>query len=150
MHRGARVRSGARPRGWISPRCTPSAATAELLAEQGYHWFGDVFDADLPYELTTPAGSIVGLPFAMEVNDLPLSVRYGQPMRELADCFADAIAAAQRSPSAAFIDVTIHAHVGARPIGLLALERIVESARAHDCWLATRADIAAASAALAR
>jgi peptidoglycan/xylan/chitin deacetylase (PgdA/CDA1 family) len=137
--------SGARPRGWISPRCTPSASTAELLAGQDYHWFGDVFDADLPYHLETPAGPIVALPFGMEINDLPLSVRYGQPMRELLGCFEDAVAAAQRMPSAALIDVTIHAHVGARPIGLHALERVIRSAREQGCWLATRAEVAAAS-----
>ena len=83
--------------------------------------------------------------FGMEVNDLPLAVRYGQPMRELVDCFDDAVTAARRAPSAGLIDVTIHAHVGARPIGLLALERIVDSARENECWLATRAEVAAAS-----
>lgn len=134
--------SGQRPRGWISPRCTPSANTAELLAETGYEWFGDVFDADLPYEIDTAAGPIVALPFGMEINDLPLSVRYGQPMREMVDCFEDAVAAARRIPVAGLIDVTIHAHVGARPIGLRALESIVTSARQHGCEFATRAEAA--------
>jgi peptidoglycan/xylan/chitin deacetylase (PgdA/CDA1 family) len=41
--------SGQRPRGWISPRGTPSAESARLLLEAGYAWQGDVFDDDRPY-----------------------------------------------------------------------------------------------------
>src|SRR5215469_2782696 len=41
--------SGERPRGWISPRGTPSAESARLLLEANYAWQGDVFDDDRPY-----------------------------------------------------------------------------------------------------
>jgi len=41
--------AGQRPRGWVSPRGTPSAESARLLAEAGYVWQGDVFDDDRPY-----------------------------------------------------------------------------------------------------
>jgi hypothetical protein len=69
--------SGSAPTGWLSPRCTPSAATSGLLAAQGFHWHADMFDADLPYPIDTPSGVLVGVPFTMEVNDMPLYVRYG-------------------------------------------------------------------------
>ena len=35
--------------GWLSPRGTSKTTTPKLLAEAGYRWYGDVFDADLPY-----------------------------------------------------------------------------------------------------
>lgn len=133
---------GQRPRGWISPRCTPSAHTAELLVASGFEWFGDVFDADLPYRLNTPAGSIVALPFGLEVNDLPMTVRYGQPTRALAQSFEYEARGLAISHRVGYIDVTLHAHVGARPAGLVALSEIVTTARGLGMWIATRGDIA--------
>jgi peptidoglycan/xylan/chitin deacetylase (PgdA/CDA1 family) len=134
--------SGQRPRGWISPRCTPSASTSTLLAAEGYQWHGDVFDADLPYWRDTPEGRIVALPFGMEINDLPLTVRYGQPTRELVSSFAfEASTLAARRPLG-YVDVTLHAHVGCRPAGLLALSEIIAEARRLDLWIATRGDLA--------
>ncbi len=38
--------------GWLSPRGTSKPTTPRLLAEAGYRWYGDVFDADLPYVST--------------------------------------------------------------------------------------------------
>src|SRR3954451_20646668 len=55
--------SGTAPTGWLSPRCTPSAATSGLLAAQGFHWHADMFDADLPYPIATPSGYLVHVPF---------------------------------------------------------------------------------------
>ncbi len=133
--------SGQRPRGWISPRCTPSASTSELLAAAGYEWHGDVFDADLPYWRETPEGRIVALPFGMEINDLPMTVRYGQPTRELVSSFAFEASALARSHRLGYVDVTLHAHVGCRPPGLLALTEIIAEARRLDLWITTRGEL---------
>ncbi|WP_165064854.1 polysaccharide deacetylase family protein [Marisediminicola senii] len=133
---------GQRPRGWISPRCTPSAHTAELLAAREFEWFGDVFDADLPYRLDTASGSIVALPFGLEINDLPMTVRYGQPTRELAASFASAAHALVRSGTVGYLDVTVHAHVGCRPAGIAALGEVIQTARSLGLWIATRGDVA--------
>jgi peptidoglycan/xylan/chitin deacetylase (PgdA/CDA1 family) len=130
--------SGQRPRGWISPRCTPSANTGELLAEAGYEWWGDVFDADLPYWLDTDHGRIVALPFGLEINDLPMTVRYGQPTREISQSFAYEARGLSLSQKLGYIDVTLHAHVGCRPAGLLALREIIVEARRLGMFIGTR------------
>src|ERR1700728_3413726 len=56
--------TGTRPTGWISPRFTQGAHTAEALANAGYRWHGDAMDADLPYEQTFEHASIVAVPFS--------------------------------------------------------------------------------------
>lgn len=137
--------SGAKPLGWISPRCTPSADTARLLAEQGFEWFGDVFDADLPYRMNTGSGELTALPFGMEVNDLPMTIRYGRPIRELVDDFRTSLEARRSAGAPGLLDVTVHAHIGGRPEGIAALGEILEVASAaDDCWIGTRAEIARA------
>ncbi len=133
---------GTRPLGWISPRCTPSARTAALLADAGYRWFGDVFDADLPYRLDTPGGPIAALPFGLDVNDLPMMIRYGAPPKQLKESFAYLLGAARREGARSYLDVTVHAHVAGRPAGARALAEILELvSSAQDCFFATRGEI---------
>lgn len=132
---------GQRPRGWTSPRCTPSAHTPSLLAAAGFEWFGDVFDADLPYWLDTNGGRIAALPLGLEVNDLPMNVRYGQPTRELVSSFDFQARGLAKGRRLGYVDVTLHAHVGCRPPGLLALSEIIATARRLEMWIATRGDV---------
>ena len=70
--------AGARPLGWLSPRCTPSNETARFLARAGFQWHADMFDSDVPYRIDTGEGMLVGMPFTMEVNDMPLYVTVWQ------------------------------------------------------------------------
>jgi len=133
---------GVRPVGWMSPRCTPSGRTASLLAAAGYRWTGDVFDAELPYLLDTAGGPIAALPFGLDVNDLPLFVRYGAPARELFERFAYLLGALRREGRPAYLDVTVHAHLAARPAGARALAEILElAATTPECCFATRGEI---------
>lgn len=135
---------GARPRGWLSPRCTPSRATSSLLAGAGFVWHADYFDRDLPARIDTAAGPIVAMPFTMEVNDMPLYVRYGNEpeafTRILARILAGWPALAARP---ACLDITVHAHVFGRPYGAIELSRSI--ALAKECaqaWLTHHAELA--------
>lgn len=135
--------SGRPPRGWISPRCTPSAVTGELLFDAGFDWWGDVFDAERPYLLHTRAGEIIALPFGMEVNDLPFHVRYGRSLAEFPAVWRAAVDALDGSEGH-HLDVTLHAHVGGRPTGIAALREILAASRSHaGLRILTRGEIAA-------
>jgi peptidoglycan/xylan/chitin deacetylase (PgdA/CDA1 family) len=133
---------GTTPAGWISPRCTPSANTAGLLAEAGLSWFGDVFDDDEPYLLDTGQGTIVALPFGMEINDLPMLVRYGRPTGDLAAAFEHLLDAALAEDEPAYLDVTVHAHVAGRLAGRHQLDLILRRAAQENIWVATRHQVA--------
>jgi len=137
--------SGARPRGWISPRGTPSRESARLLLQAGYAWHGDVFDDDRPYVQRLDGGSIVAIPLTMEINDLPHAMRFGRSPRQFVELFDDTLAAALAADEALLIDVTAHAHCYGRPAGAAAYETIARKARARDdIFIATRDEIAAA------
>ncbi len=136
--------TGSRPRGWLSPRGTPSAATARFAAKHGLTWFGDVFDEDTPYLLPTEGGSIVAIPLKMTINDLPHHVRYGNSPRSFVDLFHDAFAAMYSSGGeGCYLDVTVHAHVFGRPEGAWTVaEMASEVADRPDVWVPTRAEMA--------
>ena len=142
--------SGERPRGWISPRGTPSAESARLLVEANYAWQGDVFDDDRPYlqifEGDAPAtDGIVAIPLTMEINDLPHAMRFGRSPGQYVELFDEALAQMRNDTGeAVMLDVTAHAHVYGRPAGAWAFEAIAAKAGDHDdVWLATRGEIAA-------
>ena len=144
--------TGKKPRGWLSPRCTPSQSTSELLAEAKFAWHGDVFDADLPYRVQTRSGPIMAVPFTMEVNDMPLYIRYGNEpeaytriLRRILENCADV----SRAPFC--LDLTVHAHVFGRPYGAIEFARSLDVAKQYQAhaWLTDHGTLADAFASVA-
>ena len=134
---------GSRPKGWISPRSTPSPRTARLLAKEGYVWHSDTLNDDLPYKVDFGDCSIVAMPGTMEVNDLPMFMRHGQPPSVMVDIFNDWLDYVRKYETRANkIDPTVHAHVFGRPAGAGAFVRILEiCTQAPDVWVATRSQM---------
>jgi hypothetical protein len=148
LHRCAaalQAATGKRPRGWLSPRCTPSASTSELLAEAKFTWHGDVFDADLPYPMQTGSGPIMAMPFTMEVNDMPLYIRHGnepEAFTRILQRILDNCAGVPRTPFC--LDLTVHAHVFGRPYGAIEFAKsldVAKQAQAH-AWLTDHGTLA--------
>jgi peptidoglycan/xylan/chitin deacetylase (PgdA/CDA1 family) len=137
--------AGDRPMGFLSPRCTPSAATASLLVDEGILWHADYFDADLPYELRPHGGSLVAIPFSIEVNDLPLSIRYGNEPDAFASALISVLEEGGRPGTRpACADMTVHAHIFGRPAGIGAFRRAIGAVRDHadTAFLTTHAHLA--------
>lgn len=137
--------AGVRPRGWISPRSTPSLRTPRLLAEAGFEWHGDTLNDDLPYLVDFGTRSIVAFPNNTEVNDLPLYMRHGNAPQVMFDIFEHWLACArERETGPVRMDPAIHAHVFGRSPGLFVYERIIEVAKeAKDVWIGTRSEAVA-------
>jgi hypothetical protein len=142
--------TGRRASGFLSPRCTPSAATAGILASHGFDWHADYFDTDLPRMISLPEGKLVAMPFTMEVNDMPLYVRYGNEPEAFTRIFERSIAGVRHIPRpTSCLDITVHAHVFGRPAGAAAFRETLEIARRHEdvVWLTHHAELAAITAA---
>ncbi len=139
-----KANSGVAPRGWISPRATPSMNTPTLLAGEGIRWYADAFDRDLPYVVEAERGKIVAIPFTVEVNDVPLYVRYGNEPTVFTHTLKT-ILDGWTSIGAPFgcLDITAHAHVFGRPVGAMMLRESIKLAK--ECafgWMATHAVLA--------
>jgi len=135
--------SGRKIVGWLSPRGTSKVTTPRLLAEAGYRWYGDVFNADLPYVITHGNKRIVAIPLSYDVNDMP-SMKYGHSPRMMLESFDEVIDIARASDDELrIIDVTSHAHIFGHHRGAPFYEQIVGKAMAApDIWVGTRAEIA--------
>lgn len=127
--------TGKPPPGWLSPRCTPSERTSELLVRAGFDWHADFFDQDLPRRHATPSGSIAAVPFTMEVNDMPLYVRYGAEPEAFTRILERIVAGWPRlGRPAGCLDITVHAHVFGRPMGALEFMNSLDVARRYSDW----------------
>jgi len=136
--------TGARPAGWGNPRGTPSPHSARLLAEEGFAWHADTLNDDLPYLVKYGARSIVAIPNTMDVNDLPLYMKHGQPPGVYVDNFVEWLRyVRKREKGAVKMDPTVHAHCFGRPAGIWAFERCMEIAKkSKDVWIGTRGEVA--------
>jgi peptidoglycan/xylan/chitin deacetylase (PgdA/CDA1 family) len=135
--------SGQRIVGWLSPRGTSKPSTPKLLAEAGYRWYGDVFNADLPYVVSHGNKRIVAIPLSYDVNDMP-SMKYGHPPRMMLESYNEVIEIARAgNGELRIVDVTSHAHIFGHHRGAHFYERIIEQAMSSpDIWVGTRAEIA--------
>jgi hypothetical protein len=137
--------TGTQLRGWLSPRCTASTATVELLAENGFAWHADYFDQDLPRMLDTKTGALVAVPFTMEVNDMPLYVRYGNEPAAYSSTFERIVSEWPAPDARPFcLDITVHSHDFGRPYGAIEFEKTLSIAQhRRNVWLTDHASLAA-------
>lgn len=133
---------GVRPKGWISPRASPSVNTARLLAEEGYEWHGDTMNDDLPYRVTFGDKSIVAFPGGMEMNDTPHAIRYGNAPGQMLELFDDWLDFVQRHETGAVrLNPSIHGHVFGRITGIGVFEELIRRARTqNDGWIGRQID----------
>jgi peptidoglycan/xylan/chitin deacetylase (PgdA/CDA1 family) len=63
--------TGKRPRGWLGPGLVESFVTADLLADHGLLYCCDWGPADdLPFELEVARGTLIAVPYPVDMNDI--------------------------------------------------------------------------------
>ena len=66
--------SGRRPVGWMGPGLTETVDTPELLAAAGIKYLADWVIDDEPCTIRTRGGTLVTLPYTLELNDIAMMV----------------------------------------------------------------------------
>jgi peptidoglycan/xylan/chitin deacetylase (PgdA/CDA1 family) len=64
--------TGKTPKGWLGPGLTETWETLDILAEEGIEYVSDWVNDDQPYEIKTASGSLVSVPYTLELNDIPM------------------------------------------------------------------------------
>jgi len=75
--------TGKPPRGWESPGLTETDETVDLLAEAGIEYVADWVLDEQPVPIRTRAGTLVSIPYTVEVNDVVISAVQQQPSDEI-------------------------------------------------------------------
>jgi peptidoglycan/xylan/chitin deacetylase (PgdA/CDA1 family) len=80
-----RAYTGTPPRGWLSPALAETHETVDWLHEAGFEYVADWVLDDQPVDLRTAHGTMVGLPYTQELNDLAMILIQGHRASEYAD-----------------------------------------------------------------
>jgi allantoinase len=64
--------TGKAPRGWESPGLTETYDTVDILHEEGIEYVADWVLDDQPVRIQTSKGSVVSVPYTLEVNDITM------------------------------------------------------------------------------
>ena len=63
--------TGSQPKGWLGPALTETDNTPDILAENGVEYLCDWCNDEQPYPMNTKSGSLISVPYSIEVNDIP-------------------------------------------------------------------------------
>jgi allantoinase len=74
---------GKPPRGWESPGMTETDETIDILAEEGIEYVADWVLDEQPVPIRTRTGSIVSVPYTVEINDVVISAVQQHPSDEI-------------------------------------------------------------------
>jgi allantoinase len=70
--------TGAHPRGWLSPALSESSRTLDLLVENKIEYVANWVNDEQPYPMRVKNGSILSMPYSIEINDIPAFLDHHQ------------------------------------------------------------------------
>ncbi len=135
---------GARPRGWLSPALTESHVTLDLLAEAGVDYVADWCNDDQPYRMKTRAGSIVAMPYTLEVGDIPVFLERGGTGEDFFRLVCDQfdVLWEEGAKTARVMSIALHPFLIGHPFRARHLDRAFAHMKERDgVWFATGSEI---------
>jgi allantoinase len=137
--------TGIRPRGWLGPALTETGSTLDILAEAGIDYVADWCNDELPYDMTTKTGSMLAVPYTLEIGDIPHFLFHGGSgpdfERMIVDQFNVMYHEGQNIPRV--MAIALHPFIVGHPFRAYYLERALAHIRGHlDVWLTTGSGIA--------
>jgi peptidoglycan/xylan/chitin deacetylase (PgdA/CDA1 family) len=136
--------TGCRPRGWFSAKISQSPRTPDLLAAMGIEYLCDYSADDQPFPVHVGAGSLVSVPYNVQLVDVvPLHVK-GVPPREYADMLIDQfdILYAEGQTRPRIMPISLHPFVAGQAYRIKHLWRALEHIAVHPgVWLAQAGEV---------
>jgi peptidoglycan/xylan/chitin deacetylase (PgdA/CDA1 family) len=126
--------TGAAPRGWESPGLTETDDTADFLAEAGIEYVADWVLDDQPMPIRTKTGSLISVPYTVEINDVVMSAVQGMPSDEIfrrgRDQFDRLWLEGATIPRV--MSISIHPYLTGAPHRIRYLENLYDHILSHD------------------
>lgn len=137
--------TGERPKGWLSPALTETFNTPDLLAEAGVRYLADWVNDDQPYPMKVRSGTLISMPYSIEVNDIPIFLGQGQTGPDFERIVRDQFDVLYREAeqTGKVMSICLHPFLISLPFRSLYLDRALEYIVSHDgVWLTTGGEIA--------
>jgi allantoinase len=136
--------TGVRSRGWLGPALSETDNTLDILSEAGVGYVADWCNDEQPYRIRTRNGSIVALPYTLELGDIPIFLTHGGTGEDffsiVTDQFATLYEEGQSSPR--IMCLALHPYITGHPFRARHLERALAHIGQHEgVWRATGGQI---------
>jgi allantoinase len=136
--------TGTRPKGWLSMALAESLHTPDLLAEAGIEYVSNYTHDELPVPLRVKQGSLLTMPYTLEINDVPtIMVKgasaevFGRMIRDQFDVLYAEGAARPR-----IMSLSVHPFISGHPFRMKHIEAALGYVASHgDVWLTTGVEI---------
>jgi allantoinase len=120
--------TGKKPRGWESPGLTETFDTIDWLAEAGIEYVADWVLDDQPVDIKTAHGTVVSVPYTVEMNDISMMALQNHPsdewLRRGIDQFDRLYKDGEKS--ARVMAISVHPYITGAPHRIGYLEKLYE------------------------
>lgn len=130
--------------GWFSPAASFTLNTPDLVAEAGIKYYCDWYHDDQPLPIRTRSGSLITVPYTMDLNDSVLTLKQHEGadfVTMIRDTFDTLYA--EGADSARVMCIALHPYIMGQPHRIGHLDAALEYILSHDgVWKATGEEIA--------
>ena len=120
--------TGKPPRGWESPGLTETFETIDWLAEAGIEYVADWVLDDQPVDIKTRHGTVVSVPYTVEMNDIAMMALQQHPseewLRRGIDQFDRLYAEGEKT--ARVMAISVHPYITGAPHRIRYLEKLYD------------------------
>jgi len=136
--------TGTRPNGWLGPALAETHHTLDILVANGVRYVADWVNDEQPYPLQLAAGTIVAMPYSIEINDIGTFMRRGftgpDYQRMLLDQFE--VLYDESAVTGKVMCIALHPYITGVPFRARHLEAALTLMRERkDVWFATGTEI---------
>ena len=123
--------TGKRPVGWMGPGLTETLDTPELLVAAGMRYVADWVIDDEPCTIRTRGGSLVTLPYSLELNDIAMMVVQHHPAGEFVTRAMDYFERVYREgrERAKIMAIAVHPYISGVPHRIKYFEAVLRRLR---------------------
>lgn len=136
---------GQRPLGWLGPALQESFNTPDILAENGVKYLCDWCCDDQPFPMKVKGGSLVSVPYSVDLNDIPAFITRKLTPRQFCEMIKDQFDTLYRegTDQARIMCIALHPFLIGMPYRIGWLDKALEYIKDHkDVWLTTSGEIA--------
>jgi allantoinase len=126
--------TGQTPRGWMGPGLSETYDTPDILAEEGIEYVADWVNDDQPYPMKVKSGTLIAIPYTLEINDITIHLLQQHRSPELFERTRDQFDTLYRegADTARVMAIAVHPYVTGAPHRIKYFDQIFEYIKQHE------------------
>jgi peptidoglycan/xylan/chitin deacetylase (PgdA/CDA1 family) len=136
--------TGVRPKGWLGMALSESHHSPDLLAEAGIEYVSNYAHDELPVELRVRQGSLLTMPYTLELNDVPTIMGKGASADTFAQMIIDQfdVLYEEANELPRVMSISLHPFISGHPFRMKHLDRAFAYINGHSgVWPTTGGEI---------